>query len=65
MKIVIQRKCSRWINISNYNSTVKVYYDNLEDARADLEKIKILNPDPRHNEYRLAEWLGGRKYKAI
>ena len=62
MKIVIQRKCNRWINVSNYNSEIKELYENLEEAEKEMDALKELQP---HAEYRLAEWIGGRKYRAI
>lgn len=58
---VIQFKCNTWCNAYRYNMKVKQSYETVEDAEEALKGFKMM----RTTEYRIAEHLGGRKYKEV
>lgn len=57
-KYVIQRKCSRWFNCVDINAKT-LYFETVEDAKNYISSKNI------SGNYRIAEYLGGRKYKEI
>lgn len=58
MKIVLQWKCNRWVNCQDANGKT-IFFDSVDDAK------KYLGNAYKVNEHRIAEYLGGRKYREI
>ena len=62
MKIVCQWKCNLWVNCKDENGNTR-FFDSIEEAKDFLSTFSISSSRPI--VYRIAEYLGGRKYKEV
>lgn len=62
MKLVCQWKCNLWVNCKDKNGETR-FFESIEEAKDFLSTFRIISSSPI--VYRIAEYMGGRKYKEI